>query len=109
MIQYFNSLLKQSINGDVIVKNEFIQIGNTRIKRSNIKSFGTSLSKTDGKGFATCRKQWSKGSSFLDGLIEGYLTVTLKYLFVTTYQNDNYKFSEDEIDIDEALKQLEGK
>lgn len=91
------------------MKQEFIQIGNTRIKRSNIKSFGTGHSKIEGHGLATSLKQWSKGSGFFDGLIRGYSTTTLKYLFVTTYQNDNYKFSEEEIDIDEVLRQLEGK
>jgi hypothetical protein len=33
--------------------------------------------------------------------------VYMKYLFVTTYQNDNYRFYEDEIDIKEQLAELE--
>jgi hypothetical protein len=33
--------------------------------------------------------------------------VYMKYLFVTTYQNDNYRFYEDEIDIKERLAELE--
>ena len=30
-----------------------------------------------------------------------------KYLYITTYQNDNYKFYENEIDIDEVMKKID--
>lgn len=33
--------------------------------------------------------------------------ITSRYLYITTYQNDNYKFFEDTCDIDEVLKKLD--
>lgn len=89
------------------MKKEFIQIGATRIKRSNIKTFGTSHSKVEGQGMVTAINKWSKGVGFFEGIKQGYSTTNVRYLFITTYQNDNYKFFESEIDIDETLKMLE--
>lgn len=44
---------------------------------------------------------------FFEGLKDGFSTKTIRYLYVTTYQNDNYRFSENHIDIDQTLRMLE--
>ncbi len=98
------------------MSSEFVKIGNTRIKRSNIKTFGTSFNDVVVKDdFST------EVDKFVSG-IRGIFTLNTelmdysrkptkirkRYVFVTTYQNDNYQFSEQDIDIDKVLKLLEG-
>ncbi|MEI6270020.1 MAG: hypothetical protein WCP01_14170 [Methylococcaceae bacterium] len=88
------------------MSNEFITIGETRIKRSNIKSFGVCHSeekkiRTYGHpalmiGLALKRK--------LNG--QDFFEWGKRYLYVTTYQNDNYKFYDTQVNIDVVIKEL---
>ena len=103
----------------------FITIGSTRIKKSNIKQFGVGTTpitsvKTQGEELSS-----NTGSVGLDianvvltaainkGTTGKFLptretsTTYRKYLYVTTFQNDNHIFDEDQIDIDETIKILE--
>lgn len=101
--------------------DNFIQIGATRIKKSNIKQFGVSSEiipeEPEGNGIITI------GIKVVVAIIEGIYNklkhgqffspnkppkkTHRRYLYVTTYQNDNHKFYEDDIDIDHVVRQLE--
>lgn len=82
----------------------FVQIGGVRIKRSNIASFGVAV-----KAW-TMKNQTPLGAmatQALSSLTNGRWFPPTKYLYVTTYQKDNYTFTEQEIDISAALMELE--
>lgn len=86
------------------MSSNFIRIGNVDLKRSNIKAFGVStttkpVQNTQNQGIL--RSFWTgfKGAFIVE-------TREVRYLFVTTFQNDNYTFEEGEIDIDRALALL---
>jgi len=96
----------------------FIKIGSTRIKRSSIKSFGTSTEEREeaalttslrfalGLGYGIRAK--IKGDEFIDTFKQIQSVGKYKrYLYITTYQNDDYKFYEDEVNIEQIIKQIE--
>jgi hypothetical protein len=90
----------------------YIKIGDTRIKIENIKTFGTSIDKTKGSPVPPYLiymgiKEVLNSGKFFEGVKKGYNPPDREYLFVTTYQNDNYKFYSDEINIKETLEELE--
>ncbi|MFT5756328.1 MAG: hypothetical protein ACI9LM_001041 [Alteromonadaceae bacterium] len=92
--------------------SDFITISNTRIKRSNIKSFGVSSERKEGRldpisllGSGIQKKR--AGGSFFSGVKDSILPSPRKYLYVTTYQDDDHRFYGNEIDINEALSELE--
>lgn len=82
---------------------EIVQIGNIRLKRSNISAFGVST------GRRVVGLEIGFWRLVLAHLAAGNKSPTgeYRYLFVTTYQRDNYQFPEDEIDIDAVLADLE--
>lgn len=86
--------------------SDFVQIASVRIKRSNIASFGVAEREKDLKNVNPL------GLILLWGLTKVSKTVEqnmrpVKYLYVTTYQKDNYTFTEKEIDIPTVLADLE--
>lgn len=50
--------------GGSVMASGFVNIGGTRIKKSNIKTFGISSAKVEGNGIYTSLKQWEKGAGF---------------------------------------------
>lgn len=86
------------------MSGSFITIGSVRIKKSNIKTFGVSTKKRYERGLGGALRSLQEGESFLDGFFGNR---TESYLFVTTYQGDNYRFSEREISIEQTTKELE--
>ncbi|UQV24936.1 hypothetical protein [Vibrio sp. J383] len=86
------------------MSNQFIAINGTRIKRSNIKSFGISSRKKNDSGLFGGLKGLETGEGFWNGFLG---MRTINYLYVTTFQNDNYQFTENEIDIKSVIKELE--
>ena len=86
---------------------QFIVIGSTRIKKSNIKNFGVNTKTVDGSGPIGAIVAFCSGKSFTDSVSDGFLPKKIKYLYITTYQNDNYTFTEKEININNTLKELE--
>lgn len=86
------------------MSSNFIRIGNVDLKRSNIKAFGVS---TTTKAVQNTKNQGIL-RSFWTGFKSGFFVETreVRYLFVNTFQNDNYTFEEDEINIDQALALL---
>jgi hypothetical protein len=94
------------------MSSDFITISNTRIKRSNIKSFGTSSERREGKTDAISLlgsgiQNKRAGGSFFSGVKDSILPSPRKYLYVTTYQDDDHRFYSNEIDINEVLNELE--
>lgn len=97
------------------MSREFVNINNTRIKRSNIKTFGVSfLDIAVEDDFSTGVDKFVSGISGLLTLnvekMEHFLKPTKsrkRFIFITTYQNDNYRFFEKDINIEETLKLLE--
>lgn len=89
------------------MSNKFITIGNTRIKKSNIKNFGIRTSRTNGGGPIGAVIGVISGKGFSNSLSEGLFGKEIKLLYVTTYQNDNFTFSEKQVDLDKALEELE--
>lgn len=75
----------------------FIVIGDTRIKVSNIKSYGIS-SKDHGI------PEWNCDKTKITGMISIH---DYNYLYITTYQNDNYTFTDKEIDIYKKCLELD--
>jgi hypothetical protein len=85
--------------------SKYITIGSTNIRRSNIKSFGVS-SRTEqpilGEKARTGRSElFFQGPEFIMGEPK-----TVMYVYVATYQNDNYVFTEDEVNITEVIEML---
>lgn len=92
--------------------DNFIQIKETRIKKSNIKTFGISseeiLPQETNLGIFglpfdlifTTIELFSKSS-------EQPAKTHRQYVYVTTYQNDNYKFYEESINISDTIRKLE--
>lgn len=86
------------------MSESFINIGQTRIKKSNIKIFGVSIKKKGGSGLGGAINSLIEGNGFWKGYLGAH---TERYLYVTTYQGDNYKFPESQFDIDASLLELE--
>lgn len=89
------------------MSESFITIGTTRIKKSNIKTFGIGVGQKEPSGLFGVIDGWTSGNGFWGALSDGYIGSKYKYLYVTTYQGDNYQFKESEIDLDESLAELE--
>ncbi|MDP2695356.1 MAG: hypothetical protein Q8O58_10890 [Gallionella sp.] len=92
----------------------YITIGETRIKKSNIKTFGISHQNVPAQKLINAERILNGiqgvfgGGSFSDEFSRNPPSQRGKrYLFVTTYQNDNYQFFENEINIEDAVKVLE--
>jgi hypothetical protein len=82
------------------VSSEFIQIGDVRIKRANIASFGVAESTRRGE---------VQAPKYLKYLVNIFFqeNIKYKYLYLTTHQRDNYTFTEDEINLSAVLTDLE--
>jgi hypothetical protein len=89
------------------MSNDFIQIGTVRIKRSNIKAYGVSIRDSKSQGLGAAIEKWVKGKGFLPGFNALFGGDTEKFLYITTYQNENHTFSEDQISIEEILSVLD--
>jgi hypothetical protein len=97
------------------MKKEFIKVGETRIKRSNIKSFGIASDdanpnkKPNNLPLMSAISTFFEYGNFSDGKMFGEqeLQESRKYLYITTYQGDNYKFYASDFDIRSPLKDLE--
>jgi len=97
----------------------YIIIEEHRIKRSNIKAFGVSVqagiekklsSKSIPEVVAHAIKEKFSGRSFWRGYTSALYIPSIpsmRYLYIKTYQNDNYQFFENQINIDEVMKDLE--
>mgnify|MGYP001763218456 CR=1 FL=1 len=76
-------------------EKKFITIGSTRLKLSNIKQYGIG------------RRPWVSTHP----LVQIYALIKKKegkqYIYITTYQGDNYTFTEDEIDVPKVFKELD--
>jgi len=105
-------------------RKSFIKILDERIKLSNIKSYGisvdvnkhiekvkTSSGTVKGAVFNELFKAFTQGNVDLGLGRDGYENVEhveeRRYLYLTTYQGDNYKWFEDEINIDEVSNELD--
>lgn len=82
---------------------EIVQIGNIRLMRSNISAFGVST----GRRVVGLEIGFWKFALAVLAAGKGRPTGAYRYLFVTTYQRDNYEFTEDQVDIDAVLADLE--
>ena len=105
----------------------FIAIGPTRIKKANIKQFGIGTEEIAPQEMAPSYRGSGFGGLSDDLALVGALAtaavtvgaaklglqkgdsrkMTRQYLYVLTYQNENQKFYEDQVDIHDALKRLE--
>jgi hypothetical protein len=84
--------------------DKFININGTRIIKSNIKNFGVTLKEKNEQGLFAGLTSMINGNGFL----KSYLGIEkIKYLYVTTYQNDNFEFTQNQIDIESVIKELE--
>jgi len=118
------SISKEELNQ----QNKFINIGGTRLKISNIKQYGTS-SRTvteeykiehEAEGFfenavdvGSALLSLIPDSPFRGGGVYGgtetkKINKNIKYLYVKTYQGDNYRWDEDEINIVSTMAKLDG-
>lgn len=81
----------------VVQAPRFIIIGNERIKISNVKHYGVK------------RESWGSGHPLT--LVAGALLgkEDRKYLYLTTYQGDNFTFSDRKIDVDAVMAELDEK
>jgi len=86
--------------------SDFVQIGDVRIKRSNIASFGVATREKNFNNLNLWGAVILWGISKVSKTVEQKLQPT-KYLYITTYQKDNYTFTENEIDISATLADLE--
>lgn len=102
------------------MSENFIQLGETRIKKSNIKNFGVSNEKLPEKSRDGIELAIGITVAIIKGVYNKVKHGTFssphatppkkthrQYLYVTTYQNDNFKFYEDQIDIRAAVRRLE--
>lgn len=89
--------------------NDYVQVANTRIRRSNIKSYGIATKKVGIGALDVIAKNLVSGVGFKKMLNTGVFGGRIRYLYITTYQNDNYEFGEFDIDIDSAISSLDGK
>lgn len=87
--------------------SQFIVIGSIRIKKSNIKEFGRQTYKDDPSGLFGSISSWAAGKGFLNAVAHGVSGEKKQYLYVTTYQGDNHRFFEHEVNFNETLKELE--
>jgi len=79
--------------------NAFLTVGSTRIRKSNIKDWGV---------FTKSKSYPVVGKSFLyKWLVKDYDYRDVRYLKITTFQEDIFKFDADEFDISAAVKELE--
>ena len=109
------------------MSQSFVKIGQTRLRKSNIKQFGIGKEKIPdlpddsfsfgmiglvariGWGAASAVHHKVKHGTFLAQKVATIPKKTHKrYLYITTHQNENHKFYEDQIDIDDCVKRLEG-
>jgi len=96
---------KGGVAKDIFIKTvptsskQFLACGDARIKISNIKGYGINTA----PGFVNV-----PGAPYEFGLPKMEL-VDRKYFYVETYQNEKYKFFEDEVDFDivEKCKELD--
>jgi hypothetical protein len=90
----------------------FIKIGEGRIKRSNIKNYGVGKEERTRENSLMDRidnMEYEDGVlNKVSAFLEDKKRYFVKYLYITTYQNDNFKFYESEVDIDAIIKQLDG-
>lgn len=89
------------------MSKDFVRVANTRIKRSNIKAYGVEVKRLEGSGLIGAATRWMKGAGFTEGLKAGTFGRRLRYLYITTYQNDNFTFCESEVDIDAIMLLLD--
>ncbi len=94
------------------MSNNYIKIAETRIKKSNIKNFGVGYEKQSGNPSPVAWlisgiKEKSDFGDFFDGVKQSMSPPDKKYLYITTYQNDNYKFYSNQISINKILEELE--
>ena len=117
------------INAIESKKSTFIAFDDIRIKASNIKSYGISseylyfkkiydekfYEKGLGKMLGMVYNVWN-GKTSSQGVktiyaadFKKYVSKEIEYLYVTTYQNDNYKFYECNVsfDIREKMKEID--
>ena len=108
MIDAILSIFYASIihyNAIVLVKSmkKFIVIGNDRIKLSNIKHYGISYKEPDrDHGLIDLVNDIFDLIAMLKGK---KINRSKKFLFITTYQNDNFEFRSE--DIEEKLRELD--
>lgn len=93
----------------VLSIKQFIKIGKERIKLSNIKHYGVEKYKEENDSIVERIDNASYEYSFLDK-VNSFLTtptVTIRYLYITTYQGDNYKFYDHEINFSDIVEELD--
>lgn len=90
-------------------QSTFIRIGNVNFKVSNIKEFGTA---TESRKYNPSLSEAVEnltdrltGFGFMSD-VRRHSGENISYLYVKTYQNENYRFYANEINIDEAMKRL---
>lgn len=96
-------------NISVLSMKQFIKIGKERIKLSNIKHYGVERHEKENDSLSERIDNASYGYSLLDK-VDSFLTmptVTIEYLYITTYQGDNYKFYRNEINLRQIVDELD--
>lgn len=96
-------------NIQIINIKMFIKIGEERIKLSNVKHYGVEKYKINNDSISNRIENASYLASFSDRL-SAFLempTETIKYLYITTYQGDNYKFYDHEINFNQIIEELD--
>lgn len=89
--------------------DKFIKIGSDSIRKSNIKSFGVSSYEVEEND-----EDWADYTSnralfyslFKYVINKGKIKKTVRYVYITTYQNDNYRFTDKEIDVNKVIEML---
>ncbi|WP_157958587.1 hypothetical protein [Salinicola sp. CPA57] len=98
------------------MSEKFFQIGETRIKVSNIKNYGISEEVPDeaktfigriASNFEVEKNPTTLWGHFKKGAMEGLAPPTKRHLYITTYQNDNFRFDSKEHDIEQKIKELD--
>ena len=88
--------------------DKFIKIGSDRIRKSNIKSFGTSSYKVEEDDVYLNDDSFPAlfYNIFIRIVSIGKIKKTVRYVYITTYQNDNYRFTDKEVNVDEVIEML---
>jgi len=85
---------------------KFVSIGSKSIRKSNIKEFGIASELSSQSGLLSGVASMVRGEGAITALKKFNGDHEVRYLYVTTFQGDNHKFSETEIDIDKAMTAL---
>lgn len=86
---------------------QFIKIGKERIKLSNIKHYSVKEEKKKSDSIFERIDNARYIPTWGDKVISILTVPTVTYLYITTYQGDNYKFYDHEINLSQVVKEID--